>query len=70
MNEIMKAALEKRLNELLLEIKDRSESIDDYFSQYVSGERDLEDLPEGYCRFLLIGAVALLLMRDSKLKKY
>lgn len=66
MNEIMKAALEKRLNELLLEIGDRRESIDDFFLEYVSGERDLEDLPEGYCKFLLIGAVALYLIRSLR----
>lgn len=67
MNEIMKAAFEKRLNELLLEIKNKREYIDDVLSQYVNGERDLEDLPDGHYQFLLIGAVALYLIRNLKL---
>lgn len=66
MNEIMEAAFEKRLNELLLEIKNKREYIDDVLSQYVNGERDLEDLPDGHYQFLLIGAVALYLIRNLK----
>ena len=66
MNELMKAAFEKRLNELMIEIKNKSEYIDEVLSQYVNGERDLEDLPDGHYQFLLIGAVALYLIRDTK----
>lgn len=67
MNKIMKAAFKKAHKELESYMRGKDKEIKSVLSQYVNGQKTLDELPENCDLFLMIGAVYLYLKQNSKL---